>query len=159
MITHDELKRLFRYDSGHLIRLVSRGNSKGGGVAGTKDSHGHLQVYVNGGTYLVHRLIRFLLKGNWPKELDHINGIRDDNRIENLREVTRQQNLFNRKATTGSTSKYKGVSWKSKNNKWVAQCCVSGKVKHLGLYNTEEKAHEVYENYTEEIHGQYRYKN
>ena len=159
MITRDELKRLFRYDSGHLVRLVSRGNSKRGNIVGTKDSHGHLQVYVKGRTYLVHRLIWFLLKGSWPKELDHINGIRDDNRIENLREVTRQQNLFNRKATTGSTSKYKGVSWKSKNNKWVAQSCVNGKVNYLGLYNTEEKAHEAYENYIREIHGQYRYKN
>lgn len=50
--------------------------------------------------------------GDWPKDqLDHINGVRDDNRIENLREVTSQQNNFNRKPNSNSTSNYKGVSW------------------------------------------------
>ena len=157
-ITQDRLIELFHYQAGNLIREASRGNSKAGSTIGTKDSHGHLQVYVDGKNYGVHRLVWLYHHGYWPKELDHINGVRDDNRIENLREVTRQQNMFNRKATSGSTSKYKGVSWKPKNNKWVAQCCIGGKVKYLGLYDSEEQAAKAYNNYIERFHGKYKYK-
>ena len=115
---------------------------------------------LDGKNYLEHRVVWRIVNGAWPAgELDHINGVRDDNRLENLRDSTRQQNMFNRKATKGSTSKYKGVSWKSKNSKWVAQCCISGKVKYLGLYKTEQEAAKAYENYVKDYHGDYRYKN
>lgn len=160
MLKHFRLLETLKYCDGVFIRLITRGNAKKGSVAGTIDSKGHRQVCIDGKKYLAHRLVWFYHNGEWPDgDIDHINGIRDDNRIENLRKCSRQQNMFNRKSTTNSTSRYKGVSWKSKNNKWVAQACVSGKVKHLGLFNTELEAKSAYDNYVKDIHGDYKHDN
>ena len=70
-------------------------------------------------------------------ELDHINGIRNDNRIENLRSVTRQQNQWNR--TTA-----KGYYWDKVKNKWRAELKLNRKKIYLGRYNTEQEAHKAY---------------
>ena len=72
-------------------------------------------------------------------QLDHINGIRTDNRICNLRKVTHQQNQHNR-------TKAKGYSWRKSANKWQAQIRINGKKKHLGYYTTEEEARQAYLN-------------
>ena len=70
--------------------------------------------------------------------IDHINGIRDDNRIENLRKVTQQQNTFNK-------TKSKGYTWHKGVKKWMAQIMLNKKTIYLGYFNTEEDAHEAYE--------------
>jgi hypothetical protein len=70
-------------------------------------------------------------------ELDHINGIRNDNRIENLRSVTRQQNQWNR--TTA-----KGYYWDKVKNKWRAELKLNRKKIYLGMFNTEEEARNAY---------------
>ena len=94
--------------------------------------------------------------GEWPKEfLDHINGIRDDNRIENLREATNQQNQFNRKSKKDSSSQYKGVSWYKLSKKWRAGYQHKSKLYHIGLYETEEEAAEAYRKATEHLHKEY----
>lgn len=74
-------------DCPHLKKIGKR--------AGTTDKLGYRRVRYEGKLHLEHRVIWKMLKGYWPKELDHINRIRDDNRIENLREVTHQQNRRN----------------------------------------------------------------
>ena len=110
--------------------------------------------------YLEHRLIWLYHYGEWPKEyIDHINGIRDDNRIENLREGTDQQNSFNRKSREGSTSKYKGVSWDKQNKKWRAQYSYKGKVYYLGRYECEEEAAKAYDEATKPIHQHFHKEN
>ena len=70
-------------------------------------------------------------------ELDHINSIRNDNRIENLRSVTRQQNQWNRLTA-------KGYYWDKVKNKWTSRIRLNGKKIYLGLFNTEEEAHKAY---------------
>ena len=89
----------------------------------------------------------YSLKGHWfawycvynecVENLDHINGIKHDNRILNLRSVTHQQNHFNR--TTA-----KGYSWNKKANKWQSDICVNKKNIYLGLFNTEQEARNAY---------------
>ena len=107
---------------GHLwwIKPTNR-RIKIGQQFGTRHIYGYRQGSLKGKRYKEHRLIWLYHYGEWPKEcIDHINGIRDDNRIENLREATNQQNQFNRKSEKDSSSQYKGVSWCKLSKKWRA---------------------------------------
>jgi len=79
------------------------------------------------------------------KDIDHINGIRDDNRIENLRSVTRQQNNFNRKYV-------KGYFFCKQTNKYKVTICHNYKILYIGLYNTEEEARYAYLKAKEKYH-------
>lgn len=98
---------------------------------------GYAVYYTGGDTFWLHRVIM-----KTPKEMDtdHINGDTLDNRKENLRVCTHQQNLANRKKQlTKSSSRYKGVSWSKKEKKWEASLYVGGK-RHSLKYHTDEKA-------------------
>jgi hypothetical protein len=88
----------------------------------------------------VHRLIFVLHHGYLPKEIDHINGDRADNRIENLRAVTRSENQCNRSALTSNTSGYPGVSWHKKSQAWVVRVMKNGKSHLLGYFKELELA-------------------
>jgi hypothetical protein len=104
------------------------------------------QIKVNGKLYQAHRLVWLLHYGEWPEDqIDHINNDRTDNRIENLREATRFQNNRNKSSAKGSTSKYLGVSWANRANKWAAQIKVDGKNYHLGYFTVEEDAARAYD--------------
>ena len=93
------------------------------------------------------------------QEIDHINGNPLDNRRENLRVVTSQQNKTNCNARrtfgTRRTSKYKGVGWKKDHNKWIAQICANRKTTHLGYFQTEEEAARRYDEEAETGFGKY----
>ena len=71
-----------------------------------------------------------------------------------MREVTRQQNLFN-STSKGGTSTYKGVSWDKSRNKWVAQYMIDGKHFYIGRYDTEDLAKEAYIQTVDKVHKQY----
>ncbi len=134
-----DFNKLFRYEEGHLYNKVSRGNKAiVGSRSGTMTLDGYIQVGIKGKIYKTHRIIYEMLKGEIPKglEIDHINRIRDDNRIENLRLVTRQQNQWNNNA--------KGYSWNKLLSKWQVRIKVNDKSKHLGLFNMEQEAREAY---------------
>ena len=70
-------------------------------------------------------------------EIDHINGVRDDNRIVNLRAVTKNENQWNRLTA-------KGYYWNKKAQKWKSQIQLNNKVIYLGLFNTEQEARNAY---------------
>lgn len=92
----------------------------------------------------MHRLVYFAYNQNFDifrrstteNMIDHVDKDKSNNRIENLRIVTNQQNLFNQKA--------KGYSWNKQNKKWTAQIQINGKKKHLGSFENEEDAREAY---------------
>lgn len=98
-------------------------------------SNGYYSGQVLGTRQYAHRVVWFLHTGEWPEQVDHINGNRRDNRIENLREVTNQQNAFNRRSVKGYTL-YR--------DKYMAYITVDYKFKFLGYYGTPEAARGAY---------------
>lgn len=104
--------------------------------------------------YREHRVIWLMHYGSFPTmELDHINGVRDDNRLENLRQVTRSQNIQNlKRARSDNSNGLLGVSYKKPNKKWAAAIQKDGKKIHIGLYATAQEAHEAYMQVKDSIH-------
>lgn len=126
------------------------------GCAGTVDSHGYIQLFVLGKLHRAHRVAFLFMLGRWPNgQVDHANGKRDDNRWANLREATASENRANEGKRPGATSKYKGVSWNSANQRWAAQIKFNGKHYWLGMFMTEEEAHETYAMKAKELHGEF----
>ena len=103
-----------------------------------------------------HRLAWLLYYGVWPKkQIDHINGVRDDNRIVNLREATNAENSKNRKPRVGCSSRYKGVSLDKRFGKWEVKIKVNYKSIYLGRYDNEEEAALAYNEAALKIFGGY----
>jgi hypothetical protein len=122
-------------------------NRPAGTEAGHLQHKGHVVIQVNKKRYMAHRLAWLLHYGVEAKgEIDHINGRRDDNRIENLRAVTTQINQQNRKAAqSNNKSGLLGVSFHKRTGRWVAQIKTpSSPKRHLGLFDTPEQAHRAY---------------
>ena len=151
-----ELVQLFEYhSSGVITSKYAKSNRRIGAIVGVKNRYGYLAAKLNRKTYYVHRLIWTICNGSIPEgfDIDHINGNRSDNRIENLRLVTRQGNNQNlQHAKSNSKTKLLGVCFKKSSQKFVAQIRENGKYKHLGLFNTALEAHEVYLKRKREIH-------
>jgi len=122
--------------------------------AGWIDAKGYRRLKVKKMSLSAHRLAWFLYYGEHPKgDIDHINGIKNDNRIENLRDVSKSINLQNRRTSSkGSTSKFLGVSWNTKLRKWRAQIKIKGKTKQIGIYEIEEEAYAAYLQYKRKYH-------
>lgn len=119
-------------------------------------ANGYLRGTVLGRKVMAHRLAWGIVHGVAPDgEIDHINGIRHDNRIANLREADRQGNCRNRAAVAGSTSKHIGVSWNSKMMMWRAQISVDGKNTHLGYFVSEADAAAAYRTAAKSHYGEF----
>ena len=157
-LTVDLLNHLFDYDkeTGNLIWKAPRSRRvKKGDIAGCPQSTGYLRTKINAKDYLVHRIVFLMHKGYLPKTIDHINGDRLDNRIENLRAVTANQNQHNRKLNGNNTSGFKGVSWCNTYKYWRAAIRLEGKRINLGHFNTPEEADVVVRKAREELHGSF----
>jgi hypothetical protein len=145
-VTQSELKELFEYEDGNLIWKESRGCVKAGTVAGTLHAKGYTQIRINGKIYRAHRLIWLYHKGSVDValQIDHINRKRSDNRIDNLRLTSQNENQWNRDA--------KGFAWHKASNKYQAYIQYYGKLKYLGRYETEREARSVYLKAKEKYH-------
>jgi len=140
MINQKDLKEALHYnpDTGVFtwVNLSPYARSaKIGDVAGYLDKKdGYMRIKVKGKQYLSHRLAWFYAHGVWPKhEVDHVNHDRADNRIVNLREVTRLENMRNASQYKTNTSGVTGVYWHKPTEKWQASIAVEGKLLYLGL--------------------------
>lgn len=147
-------------ETGDFTWKVSRLGSriKAGDVAGTNDSLGYRLVGIGGKQILGHRLAWAMTHGVAPSgEIDHINGDPGDNRLCNLREVTHQQNIINRKLNSNNTSGVKGVSWHKQLNKWCARIKnpETGIYESLGLHHDIQSAASAYKLRAIELHGEY----
>jgi hypothetical protein len=107
----------------------------------SKNKGGYLCGGVLGKQYYTHRVAWLLHYGSWPDgPVDHINGIKSDNRIENLRVVTPEENQKNQKKHSRNTTGVVGVYWVGRVNRWQVQIGLNGKDKHLGLFKDFDKA-------------------
>jgi hypothetical protein len=87
-----------------------------------------------------HRLAWFMFYGETPKQIDHINGDRSDNRISNLRSVEKEENSKNLGLSKRNTSGTSGVSFCNTRKKWCAKGLVGRTRKHLGYFSTKQEA-------------------
>ncbi|MPW57165.1 HNH endonuclease [Moraxella catarrhalis] len=95
--------------------------------AGTKNSAGYRVISLFGKRYLEHRLAWFYVHGEMPKhEIDHINQIRDDNRISNLRQVTRSENQRNKTRKDSRVDEI-GIWWCRRRKRYIAEITLNGK--------------------------------
>jgi hypothetical protein len=112
-------------------------------VAGSPNGRGYLKVDVKGRHYKAHRIAWLMMTTRWPvDQLDHVNGVRSDNRWVNLREVTHKENLRNKRAYANNSTGYPGVRRDCK--RFEARILVDGKQHNLGRFDTPEEAHAVY---------------
>lgn len=158
MRTQEHLKELFNYDemTGVFTWKVSRGGVLAGSVAGGADSCGYWQMRFCGTKASCHRLAWLYVYGELPAdELDHINGIKTDNRIANLRPATRADNMRNIGARKSSKSGIKGVSWDSQHGNYRAQIMHNGKKYNLGRFDDPGAAAEAYAAAALKLHGEF----
>lgn len=146
-MTQAKLKDLLAYDpdTGIFTWLVSATNSvKVGSVAGTIGNHGYLHIMINGRRYLAHRLAWMYVHGRFPcGQTDHINHERLDNRINNLREVTADENSKNLSLRKSNKSGFTGVFFDKYAYKWRAQIKFNDKIISLGYFINIEDAIEA----------------
>jgi hypothetical protein len=102
---------------------------------------GYENIMVDNVRHKSHRLAWFYMHGEWPPhQVDHINRVRGDNRIANLRLATRAENLQNRNLSKNNTSGHEGVKWNGRVGKWYAQISHNKERMHLGSYSNIEDA-------------------
>lgn len=158
MISIDELKKLVVYDGrvGRFFWISKSGKgikkSKNGEV-GSYDSHGYRQVRILGNLYKEHQLVWFYVYGEWANnQLDHINHKRDDNRIENLRLSSFEENAKNRPMQKNNKTGHVGVYLSKRTKKYQSYITSNGKRLNLGSFSDIQNAIEARAN-AEKEHG------
>lgn len=134
LLDYDPIEGLFRW-----IRPTSN-RIRAGSVCGCRDKHGYVVIRVDRKLYKAHQLAWLYTHGSFALELDHINQIRDDNRIHNLRVASRSMQMHNAGMLRNNTSGAKGVSYHAAAKKWHARIWVSGKCHSVGYFSTIEEA-------------------
>lgn len=130
---------------------VSKPRAAKGSIAGSYCRKGYVRIKVLGVSLSAHRLAWLLSEGVWPTEqIDHVNGVRDDNRRCNLREATTFENARNRRSHKQTKSGFKGVV--PMRNKFQARCRVDSVVHHLGTFPTAEEASAAYNAFAAKHH-------
>jgi len=157
MITQEGIKELFDYRDGHLHwkRTAPGRDLDLSKPAGGIQNAGYVFVKIQDKKYRVHRLIFLMQRGYLPKILDHIDGDRTNNKIENLRAADAAQNRYNSKLSKSSTSGIKGVYWHKPVEKWAAEIKVNGKRKRLGFFYDKEVAAQIVRIARLKYHGEF----
>jgi len=146
--TFEELSKYFSYDaeSGIVTNRIGRGMVVRGAVSGSVGNNGYLVTGFNYQRFLTHRLAWILHYGEWPKdEIDHINHNVSDNRIDNLRVVTRSEQNRNATLSKNNKSGAVGVSFNNKSRKWIASIGDQGTSVHVGSFPSFQLAKEARE--------------
>jgi hypothetical protein len=154
-MTQDYAHSLFEYKDGNLYWKVKKAPHVHVGAEVGSPAHGYKTVYVDGRNWRIHRLVFLMQHGYLPKMVDHINGNRADNRIENLRAADDFQNAHNMNMRPDNKSGIKGVSWNSDRCKWVARVNFKRKTYQVGYFEDIELAEFAVQMAREKYHGAY----
>lgn len=154
-LTQSYLHECFTYGgTGHLYWKIKKGIYKPGDRAGSVGDI-YSKIKLDQKTYKVHRLVFLFFHGYLPVEVDHIDGNKDNNRIDNLRAATREQQGYNTKTPVTNKSGVKGVSWNASHNKWEARLKCNNKKLFLGYFKELDEAREVIRKARELYHGEF----
>lgn len=150
--TKNRLRKLFIYHSGKIFRISS------GKRVGYNDGHGYRRIRVDGSEYQEHRIIWGWYYGRTSKFIDHRNGKKLDNRIQNLRKATKAENEWHTPKRKNNTTGFKNVyavKGNPKGSRYWAYITIKGKRKGLGCYATPEAAHRAYKKASKKLHGEF----
>jgi len=146
-ISAEEARKFLDYnqETGEFSwRLTRSSRARAGATLGSWDMHGYKTVRILGRSYKLHRLAYLIMTGSWPSgDIDHLNGIRHDNRWANLRDVPRVVNLQNRRAGVGRTGLL-GAYFDPRKNCYYSRISMGDKSVHLGTFSSAQAAHEAY---------------
>ena len=141
------------HPDGYFIWKESRGRVKAGQRAGNRGVE-YDQIKVDGKCFSVHRLVFLYHHGYLPAMVDHINGDKRDNRIENLRECSPAQNSQNRKKRVDNTSGETGVRWNG--SRWVVSVTADSRIHYGGKYTNRDDAVAKARQLREQHHGEFQ---
>jgi len=142
----------FDYQDGQLIRKIGRKGEVGSVAGCLHKGTGYIHVKIKAKSFKAHRLIFLYHNGYLPELVDHIDGNKLNNRIENLREASKQENAQNQKIRLTNSSGVKGVSWHKVNKKWKVALCKNYKPYYFGSYEDRELADLVAVEATDLLH-------
>jgi hypothetical protein len=156
-LTAERLRELLVYtpETGEFHWAVSKGAARRGGLAGgSVGGTGYLNIGIDGKLYRTHRLAWLYVYGEWPEnEIDHINLVKTDNRIKNLRQASHTENMANKPVYKNNVGGLKGV--RKRGQKWHAQIQSGGKIKFIGSFSTPEMAAAAYSAAAQEMFGEF----
>jgi hypothetical protein len=160
--TPEELKSVFHYnpETGEFLNKINRARTtkamEGMAAGCTSKSHGYRMLSWKNMSLLGHRVAWAIHYGEWPiDQIDHINNIRTDNRITNLRPATKEENNRNMVIGRRNTSGIKGIRWLKDRKKWVAKICFQRKHMTLGYFSGKEEAAAAYAEAAKRFHGEF----
>lgn len=160
MITQAFIKQYLDYDpvTGWFTHKTNRGPCRAGDRAGSSTGHGYRKVTVDGTRIYEHHAAWVFMFDEWPNELDHKDGNRSNNAIENLRVCDRSANACNSLRSTGESG-LKGAYLDKRTMNWYSHIQLGGQVKHLGIFGSAEEAHRAYLAAAELHHGEFAFHN
>ena len=143
-------------ETGHLWWKFKKYKRDLSNPAGFTTKSGYREIQLCGKSFKQHRLAFIFMGEVIPKEVDHINGVKDDNRWVNLRPSCRATNCMNRAKFKGCSTDLKGVHWSNHHNKYRAWVGFEGRQKHLGYFDCPEDAYKVYCEAVDKYHGEFK---
>ena len=156
MLDQETLHELFEYHEGDLYWKIKANNFiKIGDRAGYKDPKLGGMTRIKRKLYKNNRIIFMMFNGWLPNRIDYIDCNRLNDKIENLRPATLSEICCNRSKPISNTSGYKGVSWSTSRNKWVASISKDTKQFNLGSFEDKEEAYRTYCKAAERLHGEF----
>ena len=147
------LRELFAYKNGKLFWNKSGNGRKVGDEAGMITEKGYRRIRVDGNLHMAHRLVWAYHFDDAPEYIDHIDGNKLNNSIDNLRSATKIQNVYNIPLRKNNKSGVKGVYWAAREQKWAAELSINKQIRRIGYFDDLEFAELVAIEARNKYHG------